>query len=63
MKWITLGQLSDCLWYSQRVRVRDENGSVLFEGDNYGLQKAYDNHTRWVRGFGSVDDMLIITII
>lgn len=63
MHWITLGQLSDHIWYTQRVRVKDEAGNVLFDGDNYGLQKVKNNHARWVRGFGSIDDYIIITII
>lgn len=65
MNYITLGQLSNFMWYIQRFQVKDDKGNILFDGVNSELQSVVykDIRNRWVRGFGSIDDVLIVTII
>lgn len=65
MNYITLGQLSNIMWYIQRFQVKDDKGNVLFDGVNSELQSIVykDIRNRWVHGFGSIDDVLIVTII
>lgn len=65
MNNITLGQLSNFMWYIQRFQVKDDKGNILFDGVNSELQSVVygDIRNRWVRGFGSIDDVLIVTII
>lgn len=65
MNNITLGQLSNFMWYIQRFQVKDDKGNILFDGVNGELQSVVytDIRNRWVRGFGSIDDVLIVTII
>ena len=62
---ITLNQLSVFMWYAQQLLVKDEKGTVLFEGENWKLQSQ--NHKeirgRWIRSFGSVEDIMIVKII
>lgn len=65
MNNITLGQLSNFMWYIQEMQVKDEKGNQLFFGVNSQLQSEVNKGlcNRWVRGFGSIDDVLIVTII
>ena len=65
MNYVTLGQLSNFMWYIQRFQVKDDKGNILFDGVNSELQSVVyaDIRNRWVRGFGSIDDVLIVTII
>lgn len=63
MNYVTLGQLSNFMWYVQKIRVKDEKDNILFDGVNSHLQSDADIRNRWVRGFGSIDDVLIVTII
>ena len=65
MNNITLGQLSYFMWYIQRFQVKDDKGNILFDGVNSELQSIVyaDIRNRWVRGFGSIDDVLIVTMI
>ena len=65
MNNITLGQLSNFMWYIQRFQVKDDKGNILFDGGNSEIQSVVyaDIRNRWVRGFGSIDDVLIVTII
>lgn len=65
MNYITLGQLSNFMWYVQKIQVKDEKDIILFDGVNNQLQSVIckDICNRWVRGFGSIDDVLIVTII
>ena len=62
MNYFTLGQLSNFMWYVQKIQVKDEKDNILFDGTNSQLQRK-DICNRWVRGFGSIDDVLIVTII
>lgn len=65
MNNITLGQLSNFMWYIQRFQVKDDNGNILFDGVNSELQSVVyaEIRNRWVSGFGSINDVLIVTII
>lgn len=63
MNYVTLGQLSNFMWYVQKIQVKDERDNILFDGVNSQLQSDADIRNRWVRGFGSIDDVLIVTII
>lgn len=65
MNYITLGQLSNFMWYIQRLQVKDGKNHVLFDGANSELQSVVhkDICNRWIRGIGSIDDVLIVTII
>lgn len=65
MNYVTLGQLSNFMWYVQKIQVKDEKDNILFDGVNSQLQSVTckDIYNRWVRGFGSIDDVLIVTII
>lgn len=63
MNYFTLGQLSNFMWYVQKIQVKDEKDNILFDGVNSELQSDADIRNRWVRGFGSIDDVLIVTII
>lgn len=65
MNYVTLGQLSNFMWYIQKIQVKDEKYNILFDGVNSQLQSVTckDILNRWVRGFGSIDDVLIVTII
>lgn len=63
MNYVTLGQLSNFMWYVQKIQVKDERDNILFDGVNSQLQSDADIRNRWVSGFGSLDDVLIVTII
>lgn len=63
--YITLNQLSNCMWYGQMLTVKDEKDSILFDGENYQLrgEACKELIQRWVRSFGQIDDRLIVKII
>lgn len=65
MNNITLGQLSNFMWYVQKIQVKDEKDNILFDGESSQLLSVIYKGicNRWVRGFGSIDDVLIVTII
>jgi len=62
---ITLNQLTNCMWYAQQLLVKDEKDNVLFDGENWKLQS--ENHKgireRWIRSFGSFEDVMIVKLI
>ena len=62
---ITLNQLSVFMWYVQQLLVKDEKDNVLFDGENWKLQS--ENYKgireRWIRSFGSLEDVMIVKII
>ena len=62
---ITLNQLTNCMWYVQQLLVKDEQDNVLFDGENWKLQS--ENYKgirgRWIRSFGTVEDVMIVKII
>ena len=62
---ITLNQLSVFMWYAQQLLVKDEKDNVLFDGVNWKLQS--ENHKgireRWIRSFGSFEDVMIVKLI
>ncbi len=62
---ITLNQLTNCMWYVQQLLVKDEKDNVLFDGENWKLQS--ENYKgiceRWIRSFGSLEDVMIVKII
>lgn len=62
---ITLNQLTNCMWYVQQLLVKDEKDNVLFTGENWKLQSENykEIRGRWIRSFGSVEDIMIIKII
>ena len=62
---ITLNQLTNCMWYVQQLLVKDEKDNVLFTGENWKLQSENykEIRGRWVRSFGSVEDIIIVKII
>jgi len=53
------------MWYAQQLLVKDEKDNVLFDGENWKLQS--ENHKgireRWIRSFGSLEDVMIVKII
>lgn len=65
MNNITLNQLTNCMWYVQQLLVKDEKDNVLFDGENWKLQS--ENYKgireRWIRSFGSLEDVIIVKII
>ena len=65
MNNITLNQLTNCMWYVQQLLVKDEKDNVLFTGENWKLQS--ENYKgireRWIRSFGSLEDVMIVKII
>jgi len=65
MNNITLNQLTNCMWYVQQLLVKDEKDNVLFDGENWKLQS--ENYKgireRWIRSFGSLEDVMIVKII
>lgn len=65
MNPITLTELTGSIWYIQEIKVKDESGNILFEGENYKLSGCvYKNICqRYVRNFGTIDNVLIITLI
>ena len=62
---ITLNQLTNCMWYVQQLLVKDEKDNVLFTGENWKLQSENykEIRGRWIRSFGSVEDIMIVKII
>ena len=62
---ITLNQLTNCMWYVQQLLVKDEKDNVLFTGENWKLQSENykEIRGRWIRSFGSVEDIIIVKII
>lgn len=62
---ITLNQLTNCMWYVQQLLVKDEKDNVLFDGENWKLQS--ENYKgireRWIRSFGSLEDVIIVKLI
>lgn len=62
---ITLNQLTNCMWYVQQLLVKDEKDNVLFTGENWKLQSENykEIRGRWIRSFGTVEDIMIIKII
>ena len=65
MNNITLNQLSVFMWYAQQLLVKDEKDNVLFDGENWKLQSQNykEIRGRWIRSFGSVEDIMIVKII
>lgn len=65
MNNITLNQLTNCMWYAQQLLVKDEKDNVLFDGENWKLQSQNykEIRGRWIRSFGSVEDIMIVKII
>lgn len=65
MDYITLNQLSVFMWYAQQLLVKDEKDTVLFEGENWKLQsESYKEiRGRWIRSFGSLEDVIIVKLI
>jgi hypothetical protein len=65
MNFITLTELTGSIWYIQEIKVKDESGNILFEGENYKLSSCvYKNICqRYVRNFGTIDNVIIITLI
>lgn len=65
MNNITLNQLTNCMWYVQQLLVKDEKDNVLFDGENWKLQS--ENYKgireRWIRSFGSLEDVMIVKLI
>lgn len=65
MNNITLNQLTNCMWYVQQLLVKDEKDNVLFDGENWKLQS--ENYKgireRWIRSFGSLEDVMIVKVI
>lgn len=61
---MTLRQLSNFMWYVQKVRVQDVNKNILFSGDNYQLSSVNCNDIcdKLVCGFGADDNILIVTV-
>ena len=61
---MTLRQLSNFMWYVQKVRVQDVNKNILFNGDNYQLSSVNHNDIcdKFVCGFGAEDNISIITV-
>lgn len=64
-KWFTLKNLSNRVWYGQEMLVKDENDSVLFDGQNSQTQSIVYKPIleKWVKSVGVVDNKLIITVI
>lgn len=62
---ITLNQLTNCMWYVQQLLVKDEKDNVLFTGENWKLQSENykEIRGRWIRSFGSVEDVMIVKLI
>ena len=62
---ITLNQLTNCMWYVQQLLVKDEKDNILFTGENWKLQSENykEIRGRWIRSFGSVEDVMIVKII
>lgn len=65
MNNITLNQLTNCMWYVQQLLVKDEKDNVLFDGENWKLQSENCKgiRERWIRSFGSLEDVIIVKII
>ena len=65
MNDITLNQLSVFMWYAQQLLVKDEKGTVFFEGENWKLQSENykEIRGRWIRSFGSLEDVMIVKLI
>lgn len=62
---ITLNQLTNCMWYVQQLLVKDEKDNILSDGENWKLQSENykEIRGRWIRSFGSVEDVMIVKII
>lgn len=62
---ITLNQLTNCMWYVQQLLVKDEKDNILFTGENWKLQSENykEIRGRWIRSFGSLEDVMIVKII
>lgn len=62
---ITLNQLTNCMWYAQQLLVKDEKDDVLFTGENWKLQSQNykEIRGRWIRSFGSLEDVMIVKLI
>ena len=65
MNDITLNQLINCMWYAQQLLVKDEKDDVLFAGENWKLQSENYKRIRerWIRSFGSFEDVIIVKLI
>ena len=65
MNNITLNQLSVFMCYAQQLLVKDEKDNVLFTGENWKLQSQnYKGiRERWIRSFGSLEDVMIVKLI
>lgn len=65
MDYITLNQLTNCMWYAQQLLVKDEKNNVLFTGENWKLQSENykEIRGRWIRSFGSLEDVMIVKLI
>lgn len=62
---ITLNQLTNCMWYVQQLLVKDEKDNILFTGENWKLQSENykEIRGRWIRSFGTVEDVMIVKLI
>lgn len=66
MQKYTLDDLTNNVWYMQKLLVKDIDENILFEGDNHTLRRGYEYKSfmdRWIKSIGIIDDTLIITII
>lgn len=65
MKWISLNDLCNQIWYSQDLIIKEEASGVSYNLSNSQLQSATYEHIRhrWVRSIGADEGKIIITII
>lgn len=63
-KDMSLNDLSNIIWYSQPIIVKENNGNVVFNNLNYMLQSVVYKHLvcRLVRSVGVDDGKMIIIL-
>lgn len=66
MDHISLEQLLNYMWYSQKIKIRNEHKNILFDGNNYSFSQNNNLkhlNDRWVRKYGTINNVMIIDII
>ena len=64
-KWFTVKMLSNRIWYSLEILVKDEKDSILFNGQNSKVQNDIYKPVleRWVKSVGVIDGKLVVTVL
>lgn len=66
MQFITLNQLLNFMWYSQKISVIDEFGNILYEGETFKAasdSRIKSQFGRYVKSYGVMAETFVIKLI